>query len=167
MTETHGGGTAPAISVSPESATSPDARACLAAYFAELAERFEAGFDAGAAGRDVGAEFAAPDGAFFVARLAGEAVGCGGFVALDAETAEIKRVWTAPKARGLGVARAVLAALEAEARARGFRRLRLDTNRALNEAQAMYLKAGYRDIARYNDNPYAHRWFGKAIGIED
>ena len=151
------------ITVSLESATSIHARACLAAYFAELAERFEGGFDAGMAGREIGAEFAPPHGAFFVARRAGEAVGCGGFVALDAETAEIKRVWTSPAARGLGVARAVLLAVEAEARARGFRRLRLDTNRALKEAQAMYLRAGYRDIERYNDNPYAHRWFEKAI----
>jgi len=149
--------------VASEAATAPDARACLAAYFAELAERFEAGFDAGEAGLEIGGEFAPPEGAFFVARLGGGAVGCGGFIALDAETAEIKRVWTSSAARGLGVARAVLTALETEARARGFRRLRLDTNSALAEAQAMYVKAGYRDIERYNDNPYAHRWFEKAI----
>jgi GNAT superfamily N-acetyltransferase len=149
--------------VNQEAATSADARRCLAAYFAELAERFEEGFDAGAAGQEIGGEFAPPRGAFFLARLAGEAVGCGGFIAIDAETAEIKRVWTSPAARGLGVARAVLAALEAEARSRGFRRLWLDTNRVLKEAHAMYLKAGYRDIERYNDNPYAHRWFDKTL----
>jgi len=163
VTESNMARSQPPISISQESATSADARACLAAYFAELAERFEDGFDAGEAGREIGAEFAPPRGAFFVARLDGGAVGCGGFMALDAETAEIKRVWTSPAARGLGVARAVLGAIEAEARARGFRRLRLDTNRALVEAQAMYLRAGYREIDRYNDNPYAQQWFEKAI----
>lgn len=146
-----------------EPATSPDARACIAAYFAELAERFETGFDPGAAGHDVGVEFAPPRGAFALARLEGEAVGCGGFVALDPETAEIKRVWTSPNARGLGVAKALLAALESEARARGFCRLRLDTNRALTEAQKMYRSAGYSEIERYSDNPYAHHWFEKEV----
>ncbi len=151
------------VAVGFEPAGSADARACISAYFAELAERFEEGFDPGEAGRDLGAEFAPPNGAFALARLEGGAVGCGGFVALDPDTAEIKRVWTSPAARGLGVARALLAALENEARARGFQRLRLDTNRALNEAQAMYLKSGFHDIERYNDNPYAHRWFEKEI----
>lgn len=144
-------------------ANGADARACLAAYFTELAERFDAGFDPGEAGLDLGAEFAPPHGAFVLARIEGEAVGCGGYVALDAETAEIKRVWTSSAARGVGVAKAVLTALEREARARGFRRLRLDTNRALKEAQTMYRKAGYREIPRYNENPYAHHWFEKAI----
>jgi GNAT superfamily N-acetyltransferase len=151
------------LTVALESATASDARACIAAYFGELAARFEEGFDAGDAGREIGAEFAPPRGAFFVARIGAMAVGCGGFVALDAETVEIKRVWTSPAARGLGVARRLLGSLEAEASARGFRRLRLDTNRSLAEAQAMYRKAGYREIDRYNDNPYAHHWFEKTI----
>lgn len=45
----------------------------------------------------------------------------------------------------------------------GFKRVKLDTNRTLVEAQAMYRKRGYRDIAPYNDNPYAHHWFEKAL----
>ncbi len=151
------------VSVAPEPAGSPDARRCLAAYFAELAERFEGGFDADAALAAVEDEFGPPRGVFLVARLDSEPVGCGGLAAIDAGTAEIKRVWTSASARGFGIARAVLGALEAEARSRGFQRLRLDTNKALAEAQAMYVKAGFRDIDRYNDNPYAHRWFEKRI----
>ena len=151
------------VKVAPEDPVSAEACASLLAYFAELAERFEQGFDPKSAGAEPGAEFAQPGGFFVLARLEGEPVGCGGLVSHDAETAEIKRVWTSPAARGLGVARAVLAALESEARTRGFRRLILDTNKALKEAQAMYLALGYLDIERYNDNPYAHRWFAKEI----
>ncbi len=149
------------FSVTPEPAISGNARLCLAAYFAELDARFEDGFDAAGALATSVDDFAS--GAFFVARRYDEPIGCGGLAAIDAETAEIKRVWISPSARGQGIARALLAALEAEGRSRGFLRLRLDTNKALAEAQAMYVKAGYRDIERYNDNPYAHRWFEKTI----
>jgi DNA invertase Pin-like site-specific DNA recombinase len=75
----------------------------------------------------------------------------------------VKRMWTAPEARGQGVARRVLHELEALARNAGIETLRLDTNRVLVEAQAMYRRAGYREIARYNDNPYAHHWFEKNL----
>ena len=83
--------------------------------------------------------------------------------ALDKATGEIKRVWTAPSARGMGVARRVLRTLEAAARDMGLRTLRLDTNRALTEAHALYLKEGFREVARFNDNPYAHHWFEKRL----
>jgi hypothetical protein len=53
--------------------------------------------------------------------------------------------------------------LEALARGVGIETLRLDTNPVLVEAQAMYRREGYREIARYNDNPYAHRWFEKNL----
>lgn len=143
---------------------SRDARACRAAYFEELARRFEEGFDpaAGKTAQDEGMR--PPSGAFVVARLDGEPAGCGGFARLDRETAEIKRMWTSPAARGLGVARRVLGELERLAAGAGFRVIRLDTNRVLREAQAFYRSEGYREIARYNDNPYAHLWFEKRLG---
>jgi ribosomal protein S18 acetylase RimI-like enzyme len=72
-------------------------------------------------------------------------------------------MWTAPEARGQGVARRVLHELEALARDAGIETLRLDTNRVLVEAQAMYRRAGYREIPRYNDNPYAHHWFERNL----
>ena len=82
---------------------------------------------------------------------------------MDATTAEIKRMWVAPEARGLGIARRLLEALEDQARGAGMKRLVLDTNRSLLEAQAMYRKAGYRARERYNDNPYADFWFEKDL----
>jgi GNAT superfamily N-acetyltransferase len=54
-------------------------------------------------------------------------------------------------------------AIEAEARALGLGALRLDTNRALEEAHALYRRLGYREIARYNDNPYADHFFEKPL----
>ena len=53
--------------------------------------------------------------------------------------------------------------LEAAARDMGLRTLRLDTNRALTEAHALYRKEGFREVARFNDNPYAHHWFEKRL----
>ena len=99
-----------------------------------------------------------------IARLNGRAIGCGGLTTIDPRTVEIKRMWVAPDSRGLGVARRLLEALEAYARQSGMTRVRLDTNRALSQAQSLYRKAGYREIERYNDNPYAHFWFEKELG---
>jgi ribosomal protein S18 acetylase RimI-like enzyme len=61
------------------------------------------------------------------------------------------------------VGRRLLAELEAEATAHGVRTLRLDTNRALTEAIALYRTAGYREVDRFNDEPYAHHWFEKTV----
>jgi len=72
-------------------------------------------------------------------------------------------MWVAPDARGLGVARRLLEALEDHARQAGMRRIVLDTNRSLAEAQALYRKAGYRDIERYNNNSYADFFFEKEL----
>jgi len=141
----------------------PEARRCLDAYFGELARRFEGGFDprAGGAGGDGG--MTPPSGRFLLARIDGEAVGCGGYKRLDAATGEIKRVWVAKAARGLGIATAIMERLEAMARKDGLAVIRLDTNSSLGEARSMYLKSGYREIDRYNDNPFAHHWFEKEL----
>ena len=145
---------------------SPDgdaARTCVAAYFGELNARFDDGFDPGGGSDPAAADMTAPNGAFLVARLGGEAVGCGGLKTLETGIGEVKRVWTSPNARGQGVARAIMAALETKARAMGLNALRLDTNRALVEAQAFYRGLGYRPIASYNDNAFADFWFEKAL----
>jgi len=152
-----------ALVVAREPADSADAVWCLERYFAELARRFDEGFDPGK-GAKVGAEaMNPPNGWFFLARLDGRPVGCGGLAPLGAKTGEIKRVWTAPEARGLGVARRIVAAVEAAARAAGLTTLKLDTNRALKEAHALYRKLGFVETARYNDNPYADHWFEKRL----
>jgi DNA-binding MarR family transcriptional regulator/N-acetylglutamate synthase-like GNAT family acetyltransferase len=146
--------------VSPNSAA---ARRCLAAYFRELAARFKGGFNPSEGDPAPEQEMTPPNGFFVLARIDGRAVGCGGLRRIDERVGEIKRMWTAPEARGQGVARRVLLELEALARDAGIKTLRLDTNRVLAEAQAMYRREGYREIARYNDNPYAHHWFERNL----
>ena len=154
---------AASVEVGPEPADSADARRCLDAYFGELAARFENGYDAGNDNSAPAAEMAPPSGLFVVARLDNEPVGCGGLKRAGKATGEIKRVWTAPCARGIGVARRVIRTLEAAARDCGLRTLRLDTNRALTEAHALYRKEGFREVAPFSDNPYAHHWFEKRL----
>ncbi len=151
------------VKIAAEAPDSADARHCLAAYFRELEARFEGGFDSPADHSAHAKDMRPPSGLFVIARLDGDAVGCGGFKRLDKTTGEIKRVWTAPSARGLGVARRVLRTLEGAAREAGLKALRLDTNRALSEAHALYRREGYREIARFNDNPYADHWFEKRL----
>lgn len=154
---------AASVKVAAEAPDTADARLCLSTYFSELAARFETGFDAGADDSARVEDMTPPSGLFVIARLDGDAVGCGGFKRVDKATGEIKRVWTAPSARGLGVARRMLRALEGAAREAGVKTLRLDTNRALTEAHALYRSEGYREIARFNDNSYAHHWFEKRL----
>jgi DNA-binding MarR family transcriptional regulator/GNAT superfamily N-acetyltransferase len=140
-----------------------DARWCLGQYFAELAERFEEGFDTALGVSPSEASVQPPDGAFIVARLHGAPVGCGMLRLNGDRTGEIKRMWISRRMRGVGLASRILARLEQIAREFGWTRVQLDTNRALTNAQAMYRKAGYRDIERYNDNPYADFWFEKDL----
>jgi DNA-binding MarR family transcriptional regulator/N-acetylglutamate synthase-like GNAT family acetyltransferase len=154
---------AASVEITAEGPDSTDARWCLAEYFRELAARFETGFDLadGASVRDE--VLTLPTGCFVVARLDGNPVGCGALKRVDRTTGEIKRVWTASSARGIGVARRVLRTLEATARDIGLKTVRLDTNRALREAHALYRKEGYQEVGAFNDNFYAHHWFSKQL----
>jgi DNA-binding MarR family transcriptional regulator/predicted GNAT family N-acyltransferase len=151
------------VTVAEESPRSAGGRRCREQYFAELARRFDGGFDTATGDPSDSADLLPPSGAFVVARLDGEAVGCGGLKTLDARTGEIKRVWTAASARGIGVAGRIMRWLEERAREMGFSIVRLDTNKSLTEAQALYRKLGYREIGRYNDNPYASHFFEKRL----
>ena len=92
-----------------------------------------------------------------------EAVGCGALKDLGDGIGEIKRVWVSSSVRGLGVASRIMDKLEDIAREMGFAMLRLDTNKTLTEAHAMYRKRGYVEIKPYNDNPFAHLWFEKTL----
>ena len=143
------------FSVEPEDPGSADARWCLSHYAAELDERFEEGFDAGV--------WPADPTWFVVARIGGQPAGCGALKTLTPEVAEVARMWVDKPHRGLGLAKRILAALEQRAAELGFSVVRLDTNRALDEAKAMYREAGYAEIERYNDNPYANHWFEKGL----
>ena len=151
------------VEVRAEPPDSADGRRCRQAYYDELAARFEGGFAADADELASDAQMQPPSGVFVVARLAGRAVGCGGIKWVEPDTAEIKRVWTDPAARRMGVARKILAALEAEARRAGARTVRLDTNRVLHEAKALYQSLGYAEVAPFNNEPVAHHWFAKTL----
>lgn len=151
------------IEIATEPAESADAHSCLNRYRAELDSRFDRGFDPSKGNNLTADEMTPPAGYLLLARLEGEPVGCGALKRLSADEGEVKRVWTSPDVRGLGVASKMMDSLEQLARDVGFKRVKLDTNRTLVEAQAMYRKRGYREIAPYNDNPYAHHWFEKAL----
>jgi DNA-binding MarR family transcriptional regulator/GNAT superfamily N-acetyltransferase len=152
-----------AVEVRVEAPDSTDARWCLGEYFRELAERFEVGFDPGKSNSARDEEMTPPAGLFVVARIDGRPVGCGALKRGDNATGEIKRMWTLRDARGRGVARSVLETLEASAREIGLTTLRLETNRTLTEAQALYRREGYQEVDRFNDEPYAHHWFEKRL----
>ena len=139
----------------------PEAQGCIEAYLRELDDRFETGFDAKRGPSADPAELVPPSGVLLLARLDGEAIGCGALKATGRDAGEIKRMWVAPSARGLGIAQRLLDALEGHAIDMGLELLRLDTNRSLAEARALYARNGYREIPAYNDNPYAHHWFEK------
>jgi GNAT superfamily N-acetyltransferase len=146
--------------VDPESG---DAVACLAAFGAELAERFPAGFDPARSAPADPELFRPPSGAFLVGRRGGVPIACGALKHDGSGIGEIKRMWVSRDSRGLGLGRQMLAALEQEARDRGLRALRLETNDALSEAVRLYGSAGYEPIDRFGDDPYAEHWFAKTL----
>jgi GNAT superfamily N-acetyltransferase len=109
------------------------------------------------------AEFAPPGGCFVIAYEDGVALGGGGFKRLNESSAEIKRMFVAPAARGRGVARLVLRELERIAAARGYSVVRLDTGASQPHALALYRSEQYRAIGDYNGNPFATHWFEKPL----
>jgi DNA-binding MarR family transcriptional regulator/GNAT superfamily N-acetyltransferase len=146
------------FTIAVEDPSSGDARWCLGHYYAELDERFEKGFEGPP---DESRDLAA----FVVARLDGQPAGCGALKTLEPGVGEIARVWVDSTHRGLGLGPRILRALEDQAAALGHRTLRLDTNRSLDEAKAMYRANGYVEIPRYNENPYANHWFEKKLPL--
>jgi DNA-binding MarR family transcriptional regulator/GNAT superfamily N-acetyltransferase len=141
-----------------------DARRCIRAYFSDLDRRSESGFDSSASIAVDRDELIPPAGHFLVAYLHGEPAGCGGVKHLPGHPAEIKRMWVSQPARGRGIGRRLLSELEGLAASRGASVARLDTNRALVEAIAMYRSAGYEEVPPFNDEPFAHHWFQKSLG---
>jgi GNAT superfamily N-acetyltransferase len=76
---------------------------------------------------------------------------------------EVKHLYVVPAARGRGLGRLLLTALEERARALGAVTIVLDTNRSLEAAGGLYRSAGFRPTEPYNDNANATDWFGKAL----
>jgi DNA-binding MarR family transcriptional regulator/GNAT superfamily N-acetyltransferase len=133
----------------------------MSAYFAEIGRRF--GFEPGDAWTEDAGAMRAPNGFFVVAVSDGMPVACGGVQRLPDGAAEIKRMWVHDGWRGAGLGARLLRHLEDLARERGHTVVRLDTNDTLTEAIAMYERAEYRPIPRYNDNEWARCWFEKSL----
>lgn len=155
--------TAAMVEVAPIDSAHPDARSCLRSYFSDLDLRFETGFDPAVAIPDNEEELRPPEGLFLVASLRGDPIGCGALKFHVNEPADIKRMWVAESARGLGVGRRLLSELEDQAGSHGAKAVRLETNKTLVEAISLYRSAGYVEVAPFNEEPYAHHWFQKAI----
>src|SRR5215467_9387577 len=130
--------------------TSQDARWCIEQYFTELGERFETGFDSTLGISAHAHELVPPAGLLLVARLREEPVGCGGLKFHEDAIGELKRMWVAPRARGLGLGRRLLEALEHKAREAGMTVIHLETNRTLIEAIQLYRDCGYQEIEVFN-----------------
>ena len=142
----------------------PDAQRCLRAYVAELNRRApERGFDPRTGATAEPHEVRPPNGAFVVAYLRGEAIGCGAVKHHPGGVTDIKRMWIAESARGLGLGRRVLERLERLAREHGSSEARLETSDVLPEAIALYRSAGYLEVPPFNDEPFADRWFAKPL----
>jgi DNA-binding MarR family transcriptional regulator/GNAT superfamily N-acetyltransferase len=140
-----------------------DARYCLAEYVAELNLRSERGFDASVGATALPHEVRPPAGRFFVAYLRGEPIGCGAVKHHRGAATEIKRMWIAPKVRGLGLGRRLLDHLESCALASGARIARIETSAVLTEALALYRSTGWVEVAPFNEEPFADHWFEKVL----
>ena len=141
----------------------PAARWCLAEYYGELARRFERGFDVSLSRDPDAKDMTRPRGTFIVAMSDGLPLGCVGLKGTDHGYAEIKRLWVAPSARGLGLGRRLMDAAESAARELSIGVLRLDTNSALPEAGQLYRTTGWSEIPRFNDDPYPDLFFEKRL----
>ncbi len=130
----------------------------IAELDAELQQRYPGqpvhGVDAG--------EFQAAGGYFLVARAASEYASCGAFRPIDASTVEIKRMFVRQKYRRQGAARAILQALEAEAKDRGYTHVVLETALRQPEAISLYRSAGYSETAPFG--PYADIEWSVSLG---
>jgi GNAT superfamily N-acetyltransferase len=153
-----------AIQIRTVDPTDREAGRCIRAYFAELDRRSKSGFDPAASISVEPHELVPPAGRFLIAYLRGDPVGCGGIRHHPGAPSELKRMWVAETARGLGIGRRLLTELEACARASGASSTRLETNGSLVEAIAMYRSAGYVEVPAFNDEPFAHHWFEKQLG---
>ncbi|MGW4228907.1 GNAT family N-acetyltransferase [Streptomyces sp. NPDC004980] len=154
--------------VAPERFDTPDAALLRRDYYDEVASRYwgrpaTAGeIDEGLAGDGV-ERLDRPTGEFLVGRHGGEAASCAGVLLVDADTAELTRVFVRPAFRATGGGGLLLAAAERAARSFGVRRIRLDTRNDLVEARGLYTKHGYREVPAFNQGPYAEHWFAKEL----
>jgi DNA-binding MarR family transcriptional regulator len=149
------------VEFEPADPATPVARDVVGRYFAEIGRRF--GFDPSGETEKDTKLLIPPTGVFVVAVSDGEPVACGGLQTIAPGMGELKRMWVHDDWRGAGLGTRLLRHLETQARGLGHTIIRLDTNKALTEAIAMYDRAGYLSIDRYNDNPWATHFFEKNL----
>ncbi|HZX38851.1 MAG TPA: GNAT family N-acetyltransferase [Streptomyces sp.] len=154
--------------LAPEAFDSPDASALRREYYDEVASRYwkrpatPQEIDEGLAGDGV-EQLTPPTGQFVVGRYGGKAAACGGILLLDAERAELTRVYLRPALRGRKGAGLLLRTLEDEARGLSARRMVLNTRLDLIEARTLYVRNGYAEIPAYCSGPYMEIWYGKEL----
>lgn len=139
------------------------ARYCLGEYYSELARRFETGFDVSRSRDPDASDMVRPRGVFLLAMSDGLPIGCVGLKGTGGDVAEIKRLWISESARGFGMAKRLMHAVEAIAGELSVKILRLDTNSALPEALNLYRRSGWVEIDRFNDDPYPDHFFEKHL----
>ncbi len=139
-------------------------RLLLADYLDEIAQRLGGPFDRSRYPDADPAELTPPRGLLLVAFDGPDPVACGAVRVIAPGVAELKRMYVAPRARGRGLGRALLEALERAAAELGCDTARLDTMGAMAEAGALYRSAGYAPIADYNGNPLATVWMERRLG---
>jgi ribosomal protein S18 acetylase RimI-like enzyme len=101
-------------------------------------------------------DYAPPDGRLLIAEYRNELAGCVALHKLDAGVCEMKRLYLRPQLRGRGVGRALAETVIAEARAIGYRKMRLDTvEPVMPNAVALYRRLGFAEIEAYRANPIA------------
>jgi DNA-binding MarR family transcriptional regulator/GNAT superfamily N-acetyltransferase len=151
------------VQITPVDPEHPDAQYCLAEYVAELNRRSTRGFDPSVGATALPHEVRPPAGQFYVVYLHGEQIGCGAVKHHPDAPAEIKRMWIAPQARGLGLGRRLLETLEACARTGGARVAYIETSAVLTEALSLYRSTGWVEVPPVTDEPFADHWFQKEL----
>lgn len=142
----------------------PRVQHCVLAYYDEISEIFGVFFDPQVSGDPEADSLRAPNGTFLLALSDGLPIGCVAVKRQAEGLGEVKRMWVAPAARGLGLAKQLMSAIETHAQRLGLTTLQLDTNGKLTAALHLYRQDGWVEIERYNDNPYAEHFFEKQLG---
>ena len=151
-----------ALRFEPRRLDDPLVVALVGTYIEEIAQSI-VDFDPTLATPPSVADFDPPAGLFLVGFVDGAPVACGGFRHYTDDVAEIRRMWVSPAARGRGYGAQLLAAIENAAAEAGFEEAVLDTHGSLQPALALYRSAGYEEVERYNDNPFAEHFFKKRL----
>ena len=145
-------------------ADAPDAAAIIDAMTAEVSALYGGDMSGPGTPSATPQDFAPPAGRFVVLYDGdGRPVAGGGVKTLAPGLGEIKRMYVVPEARGRGVARELLVALEEAARELGYERVRLDTGPKQPHAERLYRSAGYEEIGNFNANRMASFWGEKKL----